>query len=396
MITQEQLLKMLTEIESDQIERTESVNNTEKFCQAICAFANDLPNHHEPGYLLIGVKDNGVLSGLTVTDNLLKNLGGIRSDGNILPQPHIIIDKFSFSEGDVAVIEVYPSDLPPVRYNGRVYIRVGPRKAIANEQEERILSERRSSLINTFDSQPVRESEISDISLRLFEDYREATIDPEIIKENHRTKEERLASLRCYDLRANKPTVAGILLFANNPRYYLPGAYVQFLKFPGKTMTDIPIDQQEVSGDLRSILEGIRIKITGYNIVGMEKSDGFREHLLPDYPEWAVRELFHNAIMHRNYSSTSPIRFYWFSDRIEIQNPGGLYGEVTPETLTRRNSYRNPVIAESLKSMGYINKFGYGIQRAQSMLIENGNPPAEFEIDDKVFCVTIRKSITSK
>jgi ATP-dependent DNA helicase RecG len=313
-----------------------------------------------------------------------------------LPQPHIIIYKFSFSEGDVAVIEVYPSDLPPVRYNGRVYIRVGPRKAIANEQEERILSERRSSLINTFDSQPVRESEISDISLRLFEDYREATIDPEIIKENHRTKEERLASLRCYDLRANKPTVAGILLFANNPRYYLPGAYVQFLKFPGKTMTDIPIDQQEVSGDLRSILEGIRIKITGYNIVGMEKSDGFREHLLPDYPEWAVRELFHNAIMHRNYSSTSPIRFYWFSDRIEIQNPGGLYGEVTPETLTRRNSYRNPVIAESLKSMGYINKFGYGIQRAQSMLIENGNPPAEFEIDDKVFCVTIRKSITSK
>lgn len=97
--------------------------------------------------------------------------------------------------------------------------------------------------------------------------------------------------------------------------------------------------------------------------------------------------------MHRDYASTSPIRFYWFSDRIEIQNPGGLYGTVTRETLSRRNSYRNPVIAEALKAMSYVNKFGYGIQRAEALLLENGNPPAEFEIDDKVFAVTIRKHL---
>jgi ATP-dependent DNA helicase RecG len=391
MITKNQLIEILTDIESDHIERTESTNNTEKFCQAICAFANDMPNRRKSGFLLIGVKDDGSLSGLKVTDNLLKNIAGIRSDGNILPQPHITIEKFSFNEGEVAVIEVHPSDLPPVRYNGRVYIRVGPRRAIANEQEERILSERRSSFINTFDSQPIREADISDISMRLFDDYREAVINPEIVTENHRTKEERLASLRCFDLRANKPTVAGILLFGNNPRFYMPGAYVQFLKFPGTAMTEIPLDQQEVSGGLRTVIEGIHIKITGYNIVGMAQSDGFREKLLPDYPEWAIRELFHNAVMHRNYFSSTPIRFYWFSDRIEIQNSGALYGDVTPETLTRHNSYRNPVIAEAMKSMGYINKFGYGIQRAQTILKENNNPPAEFQIDDKVFCVIIRK-----
>jgi ATP-dependent DNA helicase RecG len=96
--------------------------------------------------------------------------------------------------------------------------------------------------------------------------------------------------------------------------------------------------------------------------------------------------------MHRDYASTSPIRFYWFKDRIEIQNPGGLYGTVTRETLRRRNSYRNPVIAEALKAMGYVNKFGYGIQRAEALLQANGNPPAEFEIDDKVFGVTIRRN----
>jgi ATP-dependent DNA helicase RecG len=169
---------------------------------------------------------------------------------------------------------------------------------------------------------------------------------------------------------------------------------MQFLKFPGTTMSEIPEDQLEISGDLRTILEGIRTKITGYNRIGLMQGEGMRDVSLPDYPEWALRELFHNAIMHRDYASTSPVRFYWFSDHIEIQNPGGLYGTVTRETLTRRNSYRNPVISEALKAMAYVNKYGYGIQRAQALLIDNGNPPAEFEIDDKVFGVTIRREKT--
>jgi ATP-dependent DNA helicase RecG len=132
-LTEEQLRELLSNPEADHIERTESINNMDKFGQAICAFANDLPNHRKPGYLLIGIKDNGTLSGLVVTDELLKNLGGIRSDGNVLPQPFMNIAKFTLEGGDVAVVEVFPSDLPPVRYRGRVYIRVGPRKAIANE-----------------------------------------------------------------------------------------------------------------------------------------------------------------------------------------------------------------------------------------------------------------------
>lgn len=152
MISKEQLIVLLRNMEADTIERTVSLNNTDKFSQAICAFANDLPNHGKPGYLLIGVQDNGDLSGLTVTDELLKNLGGIRSDGNVHPQPRMNIAKFSLEGGDVAVVEVYPSDLTPMRYKGRVYIRLGPRKGIANEQEERVLTEKRVSHARSFDA----------------------------------------------------------------------------------------------------------------------------------------------------------------------------------------------------------------------------------------------------
>ena len=137
MLNEDQLKALLADLDSVTSERTECTTNTDKFGQAICAFANDLPNHRRPGYLLVGVKDDGSLAGIQVTDDLLKNLAGIRSDGNILPQPMMSVAKFSLAGGDVAVVEVQPSDLPPVRYKGRVYIRIDPRKAIANEQEER-------------------------------------------------------------------------------------------------------------------------------------------------------------------------------------------------------------------------------------------------------------------
>ncbi|MBI5658448.1 MAG: putative DNA binding domain-containing protein [Nitrosomonadales bacterium] len=393
MLNEEQLTELLFDLESDRVERTTSVSDTDKFCKAICAFANDLPNHRTPGYLLVGVKDNGSLSGLSVTDQLLQNLGAIRSDGNVLPQPVMSVARFKLQGGDVAVVEVQPSDMPPVRYKGTAWVRTGPRKGTAHEQDERVLTEKRVARAHTFDVLPFPEASLADLSLRLFGEYRAQVIAPEVIEANHRTIEEQLASLRLFDLSRKCPTTTGVLLFGNNPRYFLPGAYVQFLRFPGATMIEMPVDQAEISGDMRTVLDGLRDKFRACNQVGMKTGKGFQDQLSPDYPEWAIRELLHNAVIHRDYQSNTPIRFYWFSDHIEIQSPGGLYGEVTPETIMSRNSYRNPVMAEALKTMGYINRFGFGIQQAQKLLEENGNPPAEFGFEDRVVAVTIRRGV---
>lgn len=124
MLTEAQLQSLLRDMESDRVERTTSVSDSDKFCQAICAFANDLPNHRQPGYLLIGVQDNGDLSGLQVSDQLLQNLGAIRSDGNVLPSPAMSVQKFNLVGGEVAVVEVLPSDMPPCTLQrARVYSR---------------------------------------------------------------------------------------------------------------------------------------------------------------------------------------------------------------------------------------------------------------------------------
>ena len=119
MITKEELQELLHSTETYRVERTTSTGDMDKFQEAICAFSNDLPNSRKNGYLIIGAYDNGALSGLRVTDDLLKKIAAIRSDGNILPLPMMSVERFEFPEGDLLVAEVLPSLLPPVR-DGRL------------------------------------------------------------------------------------------------------------------------------------------------------------------------------------------------------------------------------------------------------------------------------------
>ncbi|MFH1096140.1 MAG: RNA-binding domain-containing protein [Candidatus Desantisbacteria bacterium] len=273
MITKEKLLEMLSDLESARIERTIATKDTDKFSQAVCAFANDMSDSRETGYLIVGINDNGNPSGLTVTDQLLQNLAALRSDGNILPLPAITVEKVALPDGEVAVVEVLPSDIPPVRYKGQVWIQVVPRKAIASEQEERILTEKRIARSHSFDSLPMQDAGISNISIPIFHDYRGQVIAKDVIDANNRTVEEQLASLRFFDVTRNCVTTAGILLFGVNPRFYLPGAYVQFLRFQGTTMTDLPLDQMEISGTLPVIANILRDKFRSYNRMIMKNGN---------------------------------------------------------------------------------------------------------------------------
>ena len=130
-MTVKELQDILSIDESYRIERTISTSNMDKFQEVICAFANDMPGKRQKGYLLIGVHDDGRISGLKVDDALMKRISGIRSDGNILPLPVMNTEKVETPDGDVLVVEVTPSFDTPVRYRGRTFIRIGPRKDIA-------------------------------------------------------------------------------------------------------------------------------------------------------------------------------------------------------------------------------------------------------------------------
>jgi ATP-dependent DNA helicase RecG len=108
----EKILQLMSNLESENIERTRAFDKVDKMGQAICAFANDIGERKQPGYLLLGVEDNGTFSGKRITDEQLTALAGFKSEGNLLPPPSMTIYHESFDEGDVAVIEVFPSSYP--------------------------------------------------------------------------------------------------------------------------------------------------------------------------------------------------------------------------------------------------------------------------------------------
>ena len=236
MLTQSQLQYILSNTESAHIERTIATDNMDKFCQAICAFSNDISGSGKNGYLIIGVHDNGKLSGLKVDDKLLLKISNIRTDGNILPQPVMTVEKFSFDDGDVLVTEVQPSEFPPVRYRGRIWVRVGPRKSIATEAEEKILTERRLSNVHTFDAMPCLGTTLDDLDIAIIKkEYLPKAVAEEVLSEDKRTIDKQLASLGLYDLRYNCPTNGAIVLFGLNPERYLHGSYIQYHCRPIKT-----------------------------------------------------------------------------------------------------------------------------------------------------------------
>lgn len=197
MLSKEEIIQLLHSEETYRVERTVSTGNMDKFCEAICAFANDLPDSHKKGYLLIGANDDGTLSGLKVDDALLKKIAGIRSDGNILPLPVMNVDRVEFPDGDLLVAEVSPSLLPPVRYRGRIFVRIGPRRDIASESEERLLTERRTAYMATFDATPCIGATLDDLDLDFIRNsYLPSVVDPVVLAEDHRDIKEQLASIR--------------------------------------------------------------------------------------------------------------------------------------------------------------------------------------------------------
>ncbi|MCK5521479.1 MAG: putative DNA binding domain-containing protein, partial [Candidatus Marinimicrobia bacterium] len=402
--TDDVLIDLLDDIESDRVERKESFKGDvpKKARQAICAFANDMPGYNEPGVLFIGAKDIGEPSYIKITDQLLLSLADMKTDGNILPLPVLSVEKRLLKGAEMAVVTVMPSDMPPVRYDGRIWIRTGPRRSIANEQEERLLSERRRIKFLPYDLHPVIGASLGDLSRVFFEEeYLPRAFATDILEANGRTYEERLAACRMIVAPDDPtPTVSGILTLGRKPQDFIPGARIQFLRIKGNKWGDEVIDEMRIDGTIQNQIIVLDQKMKSHNRVSIEIITSPREIRHYHYPLSALQQLTRNAVMHRSYEGTnSPVMVYWFDDRIEIINAGGPFGRVTPENFGEPGfaDYRNPNIAETMKILEFVQRFGVGIQMAQAELLKNGNRPVEFSFDShSVICHVYSISPTSE
>jgi ATP-dependent DNA helicase RecG len=372
-----ELEAMLTDLESDRVERKESFKGKapDTVREAVCAFANDLAGHGTPGVVFIGARDDGTPLGLDVSDEFLRQLADIKTDGNIAPPPTLLVEKRHLCGHDLAVITVWPCDTPPARCRGRVHVRWGPRRGLASAQDERILNERRRHRDRPFDVQPVPSASIDDLDrLRFEQEYLPSAVAPDVLMFNERDLGQRLAATKMILSDVEPiPTVLGLLIVGKSPMDWLPGAYTQFLRVAGVDLADPVQDEALIDGTVADQILRLEDKLNAHNVQGVRFGDVARESREAAYPLDALRQLVRNALMHRTYESThSPVRVYWFDDRIEIHNPGGPFGSVTPENFGRPGvtDYRNPNLAEALRALGYVQRFGAGISIARRLLGE--------------------------
>ena len=396
-MTDAELESLLADIESDRSERKQSATDGDKIRQTICAFANDLPNHSTPGVVFVGARDDGSCAGLTITEELLLTLADMRSDGNIVPFPTMTVQKRCLNGCEMAVVVVQPSYAPPVRCKGRVSIRVGPRRAIATPEEERRLTEKSRAKDLPFDLRLITAATLADLDLDLFQrTYLPASVSPEVLEENERTREQQLASLRLVRMESGHaiPTVLGVLVTGRDPLGFIGGAYIQFLRLDGDSLTDPIRDSAAIGGPLPELLRMVEEKLGAHLQTARDFTSGPVEIVRPDYPFVAIQQLVRNAVLHRTYEGTNaPVRIHWFSDRVEIQSPGGPFGHVNRANFGDHGitDYRNPHLAEAMKNLGYVQKFGVGIALARKELAKNGNPALEFQVGDTHVLAILRK-----
>ena len=242
----------------------------------------------------------------------------------------------------------------------------------------------------TFDMRPVASATLADIDLEhVTAHYLPRAVAEDVLEQNERSLGQQLHSLRL--AKNEHPTMGALLAFSNDPRIWLPSAYIQFLRVDGTAITDPIRTQKVLSGRLDVVIRRLN-ELLDLNIsVSLDVQSGPCEKRFPDYPLEALRQLAYNAVMHRNYEGGhAPVRLHWYSDRVEFISPGGLYGHMTPESFEQGDTaYRNPLVAEIMHHLGYAQRFGLGIPLARSALRKNGNPEPVFDFHPGRVQVTV-------
>lgn len=293
------------------------------------------------------------------------------------------------------MVEVTPSFDTPVRYRGRTFVRIGPRRDIASAEEERILSERCAASLPTFDTRPCREAKLEDIDTdTIVREYLPNAIDAEVLANDRRPLKEQLAALHLYNLQFDCPTYAALIMFGRNPRYFMMGDYIQYVRFKGNDNSGQILNERRFEGCLYKVLPELENFIRDGIVTNRPVPVSIlREKNVQNYPYKALRELMMNAVMHRDYQSNMPTRLYQYDNHIEIMNPGGLYGQARPENFPYVNDYRNGVVAEMMRTLNYVNMFNHGVRDVQQLLKENDSPEAVFNIDlVTAFSVVVKDS----
>jgi ATP-dependent DNA helicase RecG len=352
--------------------------------EALVAFANA-----DGGTILIGLSTTGALLEEVEPEHLEAVL--LRAQGMCRPPVQTSWQPLQTARGTAVAISVPRSPQLHSLFDGRVLLRSAAKNRPLSGEEIRHLASAKGA--GDFEQEAAAGATLPDLDERLILEH----------AEKRRLRGPRGEKLDGMELLADsgavdeqgRVTVAGLLLFGQNPQRLLPQSGAVLVRFPGTEPTGtegLPgyMRREEIGGSLGQVIE--RLWSVIWEEVRHESVlSGLKREDRPEYPPFAVREAVVNAVAHRDYRlSGRRIEVRMFADRMEIISPGGLPGHITLDNIVEEHFSRNPRIVRSLFYWGYIEELGLGIDRMIEEMVQAGHPQPHFEAHPFTFKVTLR------
>lgn len=354
------LKSLIAKGEDSRLQFKVDVTNAESLASEMAAFANS-----DGGMILVGVADDGTISGLSrqAVSRLNQLIGNAAS--HLVRSPlSVQTENIAIGNGRVVIVVTVPKgmDKPYFDKNGVIWLKVGADKRRVNSKEE---LRRLFQMTDQFhaDELPTKAG-IEKLDKLRFRDFlRDAYKQEYPDSPGELTRLLQNMNLATDEGRLN---LAGVLIFAEKPEWIVPQFVVKAIRFPGNAIhaTDY-IDTEDFAGPLRKVFDDA-IAFIMRNLHKVQAGRGVNAPGLPEIPEAVFEELLVNALVHRDYLVSAPIRIFIFDNRIEIISPGHLPNNLTVEKIRTGNSnIRNPILVSYIaKGLLPYHGLGSGIKRA--------------------------------
>ncbi|MGB3384446.1 MAG: RNA-binding domain-containing protein [Marinomonas sp.] len=353
----EELLAIIANGEDSSHQFKQNITRAESLVPELAAFSNS-----KGGLLFIGVTDEGDIQGLTIEDMGRINQLVSNAAKDVKPPISVTTENIALPSGMVMVVDV-PEGIskPYMDGNLHVWVKNSANKSKVSAREELLRMFQSSALVHA-DEIPVGGSSVADLDQEFFDafferEYSERVEDQDV---------PRVQLLENMNLAKNgQLNICGTLLFASRPQIRLPVFIVKAVAFPGVDIEDEHyIDSQDINGKLSDVFQKV-LGVVLANIRHVQNEQGINSVGEPEIPRIVLEELIANALIHRDYFVSAPIKVLVFADRIEIVSPGHLPNNLTIENIKMGNSnVRNPILASFAPKVLPYRGLGSGIKRA--------------------------------
>jgi ATP-dependent DNA helicase RecG len=358
------------------------VTNAVSLASEMVAFANS-----GGGMILIGVADDGTVQALDAHDvRRINQLIGNAAATNMRPAINPVTENVPVGVGVVVVVTVPDGIAKPYMDNsGAIWVKSGSDKRRVTAREEMQRMFQAAQLVHA-DEVPVPGSSIADIDLDYFRRFYSVRYEREL-DQQELSLAQVLANMRLVS--GGVLTVTGVLLFAREPQNFLPVFQVKSVCYPGNDIhTTTYIDSVDISGKLQTQFDEA-LGFIARNLRRDQGGQGVNTTGELEIPRIVLEELLANALIHRDYFVSAPVRVFVFDDRVEIISPGHLPNNLTVANIQTGNSnIRNPILTSFATKLLPYRGLGTGILRALREY-----PSIEFadDRDGNLFRATIRR-----